>query len=347
MIDNLFIVESPLQALIAVELSLQFQGQVNGIIYRLSGKQREHNDEQILRVVEHGNWSFKESIQFGEAGGGLAWHIHCRSWIVKLRKQLRNKVRTVFFGEFRSQWMHFARFAVAPERAVLMDDGAATITVKKQFIDHGIYYPKDCWLSKSFVKKAVKEVIFSGFIEKAQARKPLLFASAFLKDESEFKVDFSEIRGVLTNNSELVFKDNPKAYYFGSKYSEAGIVSQSYELEFITKIIAYYRAKGLSLVYCAHRDESNEKLSLIRHIEGLQVIRPGLPAELFLLERDADISEIGASYSSVINNLSLIFPDKPITSFRLDPKAINPNNREAIEYIYKYFEKEKIFVKDI
>jgi hypothetical protein len=31
-VDNLFIVESPLQALVAVELSLQFDGNKNGII---------------------------------------------------------------------------------------------------------------------------------------------------------------------------------------------------------------------------------------------------------------------------------------------------------------------------
>ena len=37
MVDNLFIVESPLQALVAVELSLQFVGQKNGVIFRLSG----------------------------------------------------------------------------------------------------------------------------------------------------------------------------------------------------------------------------------------------------------------------------------------------------------------------
>lgn len=55
-LDNRFIVESPLQALVAVELSLQFSGKNNVIIYRLIGKRRERNDAQISKVIELGNW---------------------------------------------------------------------------------------------------------------------------------------------------------------------------------------------------------------------------------------------------------------------------------------------------
>jgi hypothetical protein len=64
MIDNLFIVESPLQALVAVELGLQFKGQNNGVIYRLSGEGRERNDDQICKVIDRGQWSFVRQVAF-------------------------------------------------------------------------------------------------------------------------------------------------------------------------------------------------------------------------------------------------------------------------------------------
>ena len=104
----------------------------------------------------------------------------------------------------------------------------------------------------------------------------------------------------------------------------------------------HYANKGLGLVYCAHRDE---KIELIRALGPIEIMRPDLPAELFVLERDREILEIGAAYSSVVNNLSLMFPDKPITSFRLEREAVNPLNREAIDNIYKYFGQNDIRVE--
>jgi hypothetical protein len=345
-IDNLFIVESPLQALVAVELSLQFEGQLNGIIYRLSGEGRERNDQQIMWVIERGDWSFQEPLQFAKTGG-LAWHINCRKYIGRLRKRFGHKVLSLFIGEFRSQWMHLARFAIAPQKTVLMDDGAATLTVKDRYIDHGIYYPKDLWTNTSVIKRVVKATIFFGLSEKVQAREPLSFASAFLGDESEFDIDFSAVRKKFKQLPASDTESRPKAYFFGSKYSEAGILSRTYELGFISDIANYYQAKGLELVYCAHRDESAEKLNVIRSMPGLEVARPDLPAELFLLECGAGVSEIGAAYSSVVNNLSLMFPDKPITSFRLYPDAVNPKNRPAIDDIYRHFEQKGILVQNL
>lgn len=345
MIDNLFIVESPLQALVAVELSLQFKGQRNGIIYRLSGKGRERNDEQICRVVDFGEWSFSEPLKFVESGGvkGL---LDIRRVISQLGARFRTSVRNLFFGEFRSQWMHFARLAIAPDKFVLMDDGAATLTVKSRYIDEGVFYPRQLWASKNPIKKMLKDTIYWGMFEASQAQRPVSFASAFLKDESEFRVDFSSLRQKRENLPGSEPQVLPKAYYFGSKYSEAGILSRDYELNFISRVLRYYESKGLSLVYCAHRDESEEKLELIRGLGTIEVVCPDLPAELFVLERDRAILEIGAAYSSVINNLSLIFPDKPVTSFRLRREAINPVNREAIDPIYSYFEQKGILVED-
>ena len=42
MINNLFVVQSPLQALCAVELSLEFDSQSNAVVYRLeNGRERK------------------------------------------------------------------------------------------------------------------------------------------------------------------------------------------------------------------------------------------------------------------------------------------------------------------
>jgi hypothetical protein len=340
-IDNLFIVESPLQALVAVELSLQFVGQENGVICRLSGKGRERNDEQICKVLEWGNWSFKDTVQFSSKGR-ILWHLNARRCILKIKEKYRNDVQNLFFGEFRSHWMHSVRSVIDPERTVLMDDGAVTITVDKKYLKKGIFYPKDIFYNSRDINSKIKSLFFWGLLEDQVLSKPLLTASAFLGSDADYLIDFS---GVLKNRKYDCVGSGEIAYFFGSKYSEAGILSRNYELSVISKIKEYYESRGLEFCYCAHRDESSEKLDLLRLVYGVNVVLPDLPAELFLLENPERIAAIAAAYSSVINNLRFIFPGELITSFMLDLEQVNEKNRSDIKEVYKDFEKKEVFVE--
>lgn len=348
MINNLFLVESPLQALVAVELSLKFEDQTSGIIYNLSrDPARERQDEQIISVIELGVWKYKELYKRPKTKG-IFWHIDFKKEISRLKFCFEGNVEKLFFGEFRSQWMHIARLAISPDKYILMDDGAATLIAKSRYIDQGIFYPENLWKKSSYAKRLVRSLIYRGLFNPKQRCRPVSFASAFLKDQSEFTVDFSYIRSkrinLIKSNSGVVLPR--KAFFFGSKYSEAGIITCNYELYFISQVIGFYKNKGLDLVYCAHRAESEEKLDLIRALGSVKVLRPDLPAELFLLECDKEVAEIGAAYSSVINSLGLVFPEKPIISFRLNNEDVNPINRKDIEQIYSYYEKSGIFIKE-
>jgi hypothetical protein len=341
MIDNLFIVESPLQALMAVELNLQFSGQSNGIIYRLSGKGRERNDDQICKVIELCNWDFKEPVKFG-IGGGVLWHFNARRYIFKAREKFKNGVRNLFLGEFRAQWMHAIRSVINPGNTVLMDDGAATVTMNRKYLSNNINYPEDIFHNKENFRSKIKNLFFLRLLDFQVLSKPLLTASAFLGDHSDYPIDFSGILGRKKYNPTSPGKN---AFFFGSKYSEAGIVSRDYELIFISNVKKYYDNRDLSFIYCAHRDESFEKLDLIKALFNIDIIIPELPAELFLIERAEDVGAISAAYSSVLNNLRFIFPSLLITSFMLDLEEVNEINRRDIEGIYEYFEKNGISVE--
>ena len=341
MVDNLFIVESPLQALVAVELSLQFTGQKNGVISRLSGKGRERNNEQICKVLEWGNWSFKDTVEFSSKGG-ILWHLDARRYILQIKERFRNEVGNLFLGEFRSQWMHSVRSVIDPESTILMDDGAVIVAVNKKYLKNGIFYPRDIFHDTRNIKSKIKNLFFLGLLEDQVLSKPLLTASAFLEDDADYLIDFS---GVLKNKKYDCVGSGKIAYFFGSKYSEAGILSRDYELNFISRIREYYESRDLKFLYCAHRDESFEKLDLLKLVHGVNVVLPDLPAELFLLENSEMIGAIGAAYSSVINNLGFIFPRKLITSFMLDLEQVNEKNRSDIEDIYKHFEKKEVFVE--
>lgn len=342
-IDNLFLVESPLQALVAVELSLSLGDQVNGLIYRLAPPVRRRNNEQLLKVIQFGDWFFQEAIEIPDTSG-LSYHLEFRKRISKVRDQLRGSVRNVFFGEFRSHWMHLVRMGVEPKKFILMDDGAVTLTIKNDYIDQGVYYPHQLFKGKNPLSNLTKGAIYFNAFKNHQARRAILTASAFLGAEADYSVDFSAIREKIGNQRPVKSEAKKKALYFGSKYSEAGIISRSYELYFLTEIARYYETKGLDWVYCAHRDESDSKLMQIADILAVKVVKPDLPAEVFVLEEIERIAEIGAAYSSVVKNLSLMFPDKPITSFQLDNDALRESNRRSILEIYRYFRREGITV---
>lgn len=334
--DNLFIVQSPLQALIAVELSLQFSAERNVVLYRLSG--RERNDDQIERVVAMGRWYSVQKISFGRKM--LSRQFIIRKHIQKIKKEFRGKVGRLFMGDFRAQWMHLVRSVTLPQETIVLDDGAATLTVKKNYTDKEIYYPQAIWRTDNLVKFYLKKIIFSGLVESSVFTTNVSFASAFLKQESAYKVDFSSLRNEILQHESLDASSSfgKTVYFFGSKYSELGVISLDYEIDFISQVKHYYSRGENNLVYCAHRDESTEKLTVIRDTLEIEVCMPDVPAELFMIKNHFHVNEIAAAYSSVINNLKLVLPDKKIRSFMLDGDEIHPKYRDSINDVYKYYE---------
>lgn len=340
-LDNLFIVESPLQALIALEINFQFPEQRSAILYRLSGKGRERNNEQIKRVINRGDWVLSRALTFNNYHP-IALHLSIRKTIFNLRRELSGKVKRLFFGEFRSEWMHFTRLAISPREFILIDDGAATLTVKHKYLDKGIYFPVDIWRKKNNIKNVVKKIIYYRAVDKKNATQPVKYASAFLKEDSIYRIDFSALKKSYKARKPITNKK--KAYYFGSKYSEANIVSREYELLFLKKIKCFYEKSKLDVVYCSHRDENHEKLEYIRNVVGFDVISPDLPAEIFLLDEYCNILEVSSAYSSVLNNISIIFPEIPIKSFRLDPEEVNLTHRDDVNTVYCFLHEKGLKV---
>lgn len=340
MVDNLFVVESPLQALNALELSLQFKDEKNGIVYRVV-EGREKNNNQMTEVIGKGVWTFKKEIIF-DSSSTLLNHKSVALELKKLSKRFPKGIKKLFIGEFRSQWMHFMRCAVSPSRTVLMDDGAATLIVKQKFIDNGIYYPAALWKNKNIIKELAKRYIYSDFLKRSELESPLHFASAFNKEGALYPIDFSSLIEMFKKNFEKI--ERKSVFFFGSKYSESGIISRDYEVFFLKGVKQFYSKYKCDLVYCAHRDESQEKLEIIRNELKLNVFTGSKPAEIFLLENHCKIHEIAGAYSSVLNNAKVLFPEASIRGFRLDPKEISYKYKEDIELVYKHLEKKGVVI---
>lgn len=334
-IDNVFLVESPLQALVAAELSWMLEKDNNYIVYRTFGYGRKRSDQQIKSVIEIGNWASVKEISFGKPGT-ISWYRSARRQIVEIIEEINGVAGKLYIGDFRTQWMHGFRTRLNESEFFVIDDGTASILIKENYFDKGIYLPIQDWRSEGLLKYSLKKLMFLGFVNSSLAHKRINFLSAFSPDCSELKIDFRNIKRIYFKAEE---KSNTKTvFYFGSKYSEAETISQDYEIYFICRVYRYFERLGMDFVYIPHRDEAKDKIDELSRLLGFTVLAIDKPAELFLIENSGTFDVVAGAYTTVLCNIRLVFPDIPVKSFKFDLKKISDKRRHSVNRIYRYLE---------
>ncbi len=342
---NLYIVESPLQALCALEISLNKKNEKHSIVAKISNGDRVRNDNQILEIISKGSWYSYETIKYRFYNNALINNAESKFFLLKIEREFKNKVSSLYIGEFRSPFMHMVRVAVKSRKVFLLDDGAVTVKVISNYINKEYYYPYDCFYPKNKFKKVAFKLIYGKYIDFEIMNEHIKVLTAF-SDNEEFQSE-----KLLFNNIKSLFKkeqsiDTCLVYYYGSKYSEAGIINLDYELRFLKNIKNFYDIKNKTVIYFAHRDESEEKLDYISKHLNFEVIVPNTMAELYLLESKVLPSEISGAYTSILNNAKVIFPEIFLRSFKLRSKEIGEKWRKDIELIYEYYRKIDITIED-
>lgn len=335
--DNLYVVESPLQALCALELSLDNKNEKHGIVVRLAGGARKRNDEQILAIVNKREWSFKYLIENDKNKSGLAVHLHLRGALIELQRSFENKVNKLYLGEFRSSYMHILRCALKPKSVFLLDDGTVTIEMVNKYISKNKFYPADNFYPASRLKTIVFKIIYFSFIDFSILNNKIGVYSVYknLNFDEVYEASFNNVKNFFNVEQEV---DDGLVYYYGSKYSESKILELSYELKFLSEVAEFYKKLNKSVTYFAHRDESPEKLKLIESEIGFKVAIPSKTAELYLLESNILPGEVSSACSSLLANANIIFPELKVRSFKFDLNKLPEKYRPGIEMTYDYFE---------
>lgn len=165
--NNLILVESPFQALCALEVSLRNKNDQNILVYKLSENlERKVNNSQIKNTLSYGDWA--EAIEFkaNNKYGGLSVHYSTATFLRELSNRYSGKISKLFFGEFRSKWMHQARLAINANEDWLIDDGAATIKAVNDSISKGIYIDTNALTKPRFVKSTILQFIYGKYERK-------------------------------------------------------------------------------------------------------------------------------------------------------------------------------------
>lgn len=344
---NLYVVESPLQALCALEVSLSKTKENHSIIVRLSEPSRHNNNQQILNIVNLRKWNHKLILEPMTSNNRVVAKLLKLNQLATIKWKFKSKVDSLYIGEFRYEFMHQIRCAVDAPNVILLDDGAATVKVIQDYIKNNRFHPDLSYCPKNIFKRIIYLKTYGKYLDKKILNKKINVLTAFAKKDSTYGID--EIK---FDNIKLLYGSQKKintheVYFYGSKYSEAGIVSLTYEINALNAIKKYYNDKGLQLIYFPHRDDSDEKIGILVDKLGFKIKRNRDIAELQLLQSKTLPKEVAGFYTSTLNNFKCIFPELEITSFRLHTNEISKDHTTSINNIYKYYSSLGINVKDL
>lgn len=339
---NLFVVESPLQALSACEAkdSLCVKDK-NIIVVRLWGGKRRENDEQIKKVVGMSGW--KEVIFFSTySKSSVGMHIKIIKNLAKISREYKGQACNIFIGDFNSDWMHYLKCAIRSNEVFLLDDGSNTITAYNDSISKGVNWPKK---DRGHVRQQFHNVMYSYFYNKNYAWKKITIFSSFDLGEESPLVIKNEYTELKKRMNEKAIEENV-VYYFGAKYSESGVMCKKDELVFLGKVVDFYESLGKTLFYIPHRDEEPSKVSAIKQLGSISIKHLNMPAELYLMTNKEIPRSIGGAYTSVLPNIKIMFDCFSILSFRIPYSHIHNKHRDSVTKIYENYSRSGIAIID-
>lgn len=334
---NVFAVSTPLQVLGCVEATTHWHDAKNLLIVSPPLDANDQERAQLRATVARGHW---DAVAFYQWNGMSLWfhHVWKATVLRYCESLLGGRVRRLFIGDVRGEWVHLLRGALRPDRTYVVDDGAATILIQDEYFSQGIAWPPEYHLSaqNGAVVSAAKRVLYGRYERFGLAASiPSLFTSFPVEpiDGSGQEVvrhTFATLRGTLSARPATP----GVGVHFGSKYSECGVMTLDDERVYLRQVGDYYSRRQLRLEYVAHRAEAPEKLSWLESALGCTVVRPDTPAEMYLGTRAGVPSLVSGGYTSALVTTQAIYSPSEVVAFRIPEDAIAQPMRIRVKCVY-------------
>jgi hypothetical protein len=319
---NLFLVESPLQLLNAIEAKNYFDlDDRESILIVFIGKS-ELNFEQINYLIDKNSWKEINFIRHNKKVDVIK-KVFSLNRIAK-----RYLVSSVFFGDYRSWYMRHFINITKPENVYLLDDGAATVNIYNQ-LSIGFKFEE-----KRLFLKLIKKYLLR--IREEDIQFFDYFTIYDLKTTSTSKI-FRNNYQVLKSLNKLKEKSN-EVFLLGQPISEKNVMEEDKYIDYLIKIQKYYN--NYRLIYICHRSETKEKVLRIENELGISCRTFDTSIEYALSLQESLPKVLISFYSSALINCKEIFGDIiDISSYYIDSKDINSDYRTYVENIYRYINK--------
>ena len=327
---RLFLVESPFQLICATEAVRVVRPDERAVLIVVKRVRHNlRNSDQIAKLLERFDWPDVRFLDLSEKSRiGRQWSIW--RYLSALGKELGEPPSAVFLGEYRADVMHMFATVLAARESWLLDDGASTLRLRGD-LDPG-------WdladFAKPFgpVKRLGAHLLYPGKTRSPRDQKRFLFTA--------FHELFDDPR-VVPNRFDLVssfsFRKTGAGLQvvIGQKLSENGICSQEAELHALRRMTSDVRTRGAQAVYFAHRGDSSEKLRRIEEELGVTIYRPETPVEIEFITTDRPLASIAGFYSTALFSLRVLFPDVPVTAYRIAEHEIDDFYRPGLGEVYQ------------
>ena len=306
MIDNVYIVESPTQLMSAIEAKNTQQGR-NTLIVNYGDRSRGENKRQIQQLVNSSAWDhvFRVEPSSNQYFNPFLFLFY----LLKFRLKFNKNNTKVYIGEYRNYLFCLVAKVISKEKIVLLDDGSATIMLQKKLFSKGIGLRSFYKNTKPYILFLVYSYLFSFDFDDSP---PNLF--------SVFNLEpwlFSQQKNIRQKSIPVEVSLLDRFYFFGAKYSEAGLLDLKVELELLKNTFDYsYKKYGKAIVYISHRDDSAEKLEIISSL-GVEVKSLGQPCEEYFKIHKCVPKYIGGFYSTSLISLPTLFKIDSVISFNL------------------------------
>lgn len=349
MLNNIYIVESPLQLISAIEAAQRFKSESEDyysiLIIRFDAAGRENNNQQIRSLIHAFSWD--EIIDFTDRKlSSLITHLLRRIKIKQIASKYGKNTNYLCIGEFRSEWMHYIRHVLTPRKTFLLDDGAVTIQVQSEYLAKGMNFPT--LHKRKFIERMAHKFIYFGFMNRTVLNKPINLFTSFsltpLVNQEVIKHSYESLRASYDGNEQYEVNE---IWFFGSKYSEAGILAEEDELALLEKVKAQLNINNCELKYIPHRDESSEKLQLIKTKLEIDIKRFDVPAEIQLIQGKIRPKGIAGYYTTVLLSSAVLRPNIELYPFRIPQNMIKEKYSIAIQNIYDFLEHSQIKIFDL
>ncbi len=313
-------IESPLQAFNLIEFLDVKKISLEILIINKKTENSALNYNQIMNIVDM--IKYKKLVVI-DVEGTLKNSLKIKSALKGIGGGGINKNRvTLIAGEYRARvfWMLAGKFK--KRSIVLLDDGTATLRINRE---EGISPRK---IIKSLFLKSIGMV--NNEFEK------ITFFSVYNIGEKVKKSD-TVIRHCYENYKKKLASlpsDNNKVFIIGAPLFEAGVTSIDDIQLTLNMIKDLLKSKPESVFYYVpHRRERTEKIKIISEL--VKVKRLDFPFEVYPLMEKENVSSIAGFYSSLYDNLIMIYGDKiKITSYVINEANLSPEWKSFVGCIY-------------
>ena len=326
----LFLVESPLQLIGALEASRVSGNQQSHFIIRFSGK--NGNDNQLRKLIK--KYSLTRFTTFQMNTQGKLRTFKLIYVLTKFFARYRTQCTRLYLGSFFSLWMRLLSVLLSKQDCWLLDDGTATVWAYDKFFKKGDF---SGGLGRfSFLVGALKLVGFQQDIE------PTFNLFTFLTLQPVYG------QLIVNHSYELareLFKGQHahsvygQGYFIGSSCSEKNLFSVTDEIALIAKAKAIYDDRNMKMVYIAHRHDSETKKAMIHNILKVKVISPDIPIELYFLESNEVPVSVAGFCSTALLTLQVLLNLNEIYSVVFDFSNLPPEVEAEYSADYEYIER--------